>query len=205
MKLILIGLLSAATFMALAASELEAADKRFPDWPCQQIKVPSLSVAAVWAGPPIDDVGGQWQDDPTIADLVATLAARRTPLDQAEQRIADFLKGSSEAQQKAKLLFAGLFDTLGRERSAVMDGIERFSRKQRASAAQIRAEATALRTEQTAPNTDAAKIEDLTNKLTWDTRIYDEERKTIGYVCEVPQIIEQRLFALSRAIQQALD
>ena len=32
-----------------------AADPRYPDWPCKQTKVPEISVAAVWAGPPIDD------------------------------------------------------------------------------------------------------------------------------------------------------
>jgi len=191
---------------ALAGCSAQAADPRFPDWPCQQIKVPTLSVAAIWAGPPIDDVGTAWQTDPAIADLVATLAARRTPLDQAEKLIGDFLKGSgAEQQQRAKLLFAGLFDTLGRERAAVMDGIERFSRKQRASAAQIRSQAAALRTAQGAANPDEAEIEDLTNRLTWETRIYEEQRKTISYVCEVPQTIEQRLFALSRAIQHSLD
>jgi hypothetical protein len=199
-------LLLAVTAGAWACPPAQAADARFPDWPCQQIKVPALSVAAMWSGPSIDDVGNAWQLDPTVADLVATLAARRTPLDQAEKLIGDFLKGAgAEQQQKAKLLFAGLFDTLGRERSTVMDGIERFSRKQRTNAARIRAEATELRTEQSAPNPDSAKIEDLTNRLTWDTRIYEEQRKTISYVCAVPQTIEQRLFALSRAIQQALD
>lgn len=196
----------AAALGAFALPSAHAADSRFPDWPCQQIKVPTLSVAAMWSGPSIDDVGASWQHDPAVSDLVATLAARRTPLDRAEKLIGDFLKGGgAEQQQKAKLLFAGLFDTLGRERAAVMDGIERFSRKQRANAAQIRAEATDLRAQQSAPDPDQAKIEDLTNKLTWETRIYDEQRKIISYVCEVPQTIEQRLFALSRAIQQSLD
>ena len=197
--------------LALAASlwacaSTQAADSRFPDWPCQQIKVPSLSVAAMWSGPSIDDVGDAWKHDPAVADLVATAAARRTPLDQAEKLIGDFLKGGgAEQQQKAKLLFAGLFDTLDRERSTVMDGIERFTRKRRANAARIRAEATELRAEQSAPNPDQTKIEDLTNRINWDTQIFEAERKTISYVCEVPQIIEQRLFALSRAIQQSLD
>ena len=199
-------LVLALTGSALSCSGAQAADARFPDWPCQQIKVPTLSVAAIWSGPAIDDVGDAWQQDPTVADLVTRLSARRTPLDQAEKLIGDFLKGGGpEQQQKAKLLFAGLFDTLGRERSTVMDGIERFSRKERTNAAQIRAEAAELRTEQSAPNPDQAKIEDLTNRVTWDTRIYEEQRKTISYVCEVPQTIERRLFALSRAIQQALD
>jgi hypothetical protein len=190
----------------LACASAQAADSRFPDWPCQQIKVPSLSVAAVWSGPSIDDVGDAWEHDQTVADLVAALSARRTPLDQAEKRIGDFLKGGgADQQEKAKLLFAGLFDALSRERSTVMDGIERFSRRQKANAAQIRAEASTLRAAQSAPNPDPAKIEDLTERLTWDTRIYDEQRKTISYVCEVPQTIERRLFALSRAIQQSLD
>ena len=197
--------------LALAASlwagaSTQAADSRFPDWPCQQIKVPSLSVAAMWSGPSIDDVGDAWEHDPAVADLVATAAARRTPLDQAEKLIGDFLKGGgAEQQQKAKLLFAGLFDTLDRERSTVMDGIERFTRKRRDNAARIRAEATELRAEQSAPNPDQTKIEDLTNRINWDTRIFEAERKTISYVCEVPQSIEQRLFALSRTIQQSLD
>ena len=29
-----------------------ALDKRYPDWPCKQLKVPVLSPAAIWAGPP---------------------------------------------------------------------------------------------------------------------------------------------------------
>ncbi len=40
-----------------------AADPRFPDWPCNQVKVPEISVAAVWAGPAIDDVGNAWEED----------------------------------------------------------------------------------------------------------------------------------------------
>jgi hypothetical protein len=56
-----------------------AADPRFPDWPCNQVKVPEISVAAVWAGPAIDDVSNAWEEDAATKDLVARLAARRTP------------------------------------------------------------------------------------------------------------------------------
>src|SRR5262245_42336450 len=62
-----------------------AADPRFPDWPCSQVKVPEISVAAVWAGPAIDDVGNAWEEDAAIKDLVARLAARRTPLEDAQK------------------------------------------------------------------------------------------------------------------------
>src|SRR5262245_20206753 len=98
--------------LALRGTPL-AADPRVPDWPCNQIKVPEISIAAVWAGPSIDDVGYAWEEDATIRDLIARLAARRTPLDDAQKSIADTITGTeSERQKKAKLIFAGLFKTL---------------------------------------------------------------------------------------------
>ena len=49
--------------LALTASSefCVAADPRYPDWPCAQAKVPEISLAAVWAGPPLDDVAGQME------------------------------------------------------------------------------------------------------------------------------------------------
>ena len=43
----------AALGLIVSATTALAADPRYPDWPCNQIKVPELSAAAVWAGPPI--------------------------------------------------------------------------------------------------------------------------------------------------------
>jgi hypothetical protein len=183
-----------------------AADPRFPDWPCNQIKVPEISVAAVWAGPSIDDVESAWQEDPTIRDLVTRLAARRTPLDQAEKAISDFISGdAAQRQQTAKLVFAGLFKSLNWERSEVMDGIERFSRRQKEFAEKIRSEVLQLRDLQDAAAHDQSKADEMANRIEWETRIFEERRKTISYVCEVPVLIEQRLFALAREIQQSIE
>ena len=183
-----------------------AADPRFPDWPCIAIKVPEISIAAVWSGPSIDDVGNAWEADPAIRDLVARLAARRTPLDEAQQAISDFITGNAaERGQKAKLIFAGLFATLNAERGQVMNGIERFSRQQTAFADRIRLEIAELRDLQDAPVHDQGKLDDLANRIDWDTRIFEERRKTISYACEVPVLIEQRLFALTRTIQQSME
>jgi hypothetical protein len=183
-----------------------AADPRFPDWPCNQVKVPEISVAAVWAGPPIDDVGNAWEEDAAIRDLVARLAARRTPLLDAQKAISDVITGTeSERQRKAKLLLAGLFKTLNHERNDVMHGLERYFRKQREFSNQIRSTILQLRELQDGPNPDQSRVDELTSRVEWDTRIFEERRKTINFVCEVPVVIEQRLFALARAIQQSLD
>jgi hypothetical protein len=183
-----------------------AADPRFPDWPCNQVKVPEISVAAVWAGPSIDDVGNAWEDDATIKELVARLAARRTPLDDAQKAISDVITGTdAERQKKAKLIFAGLFETLNHERGEVMQGIERYFRRQREFSDQIRSRILQLRELQHRPDANQSKIDELTTRVEWDTRIFEERRKTMNFVCEVPVLIEQRLFALARAIQQALE
>jgi hypothetical protein len=193
---------------ALAALALPAngMDARHPDWPCPQIVVPKLSVAAFWTGPAIDDVGDTWMKDQTVNDLVLHLAGRRTPLAEAEKGVADFVVGTdAEKHQKAKLLFAGLFATLSKERDDVMAGIERFSQRQQELREKISAELANLRAQQDTPNQDAATVDKLSDQVAWDTRIFDERRHTITAVCEVPSTIERRLFGLARAIQQKLD
>ena len=61
-----------------------AADPRFPDWPCNQVKVPEISVAAVWAGPAIDHLGNAWEEDAGIKDLVAACGAPHAARGRAE-------------------------------------------------------------------------------------------------------------------------
>jgi len=55
------------------------------------------------------------------------------------------------------------------------------------------------------PNSDEWKVDELTNRIDWDIRVVEVQRKTIGYVCEVPTIIERRLGTLARAIQQSIE
>jgi hypothetical protein len=183
-----------------------AADPRYPDWPCAQAKVPEISLAAVWNGPALDDAASKWRDDAKVSALIPRLAARRTPHDEAEKMIAEFLSGSGvQKGETGKLLFAGLFDTLNAQRSSVMMGLERTTRKQRESAEKIRADTMALQALQDAPTPDQAKIDELGNQLAWETRIFEDRRRVIKFVCEVPTAIDQRLFALGRVIQQEME
>jgi hypothetical protein len=183
-----------------------AADPRYPDWPCAQAKVPDVSLAAVWAGPPLDDVADKWKNDAKVSALLPRLAARRTPLDEAQKAITEFLAGSTaEKIEMGKLLFAGLFDTLNAQRSSVMSGLERVTRKQREAADKIRTDTLALQAFQDASPPDQAKIEELGNQLVWETRIFEDRQRVIKFVCEVPTAIDQRLFALGRMIQQEIE
>jgi hypothetical protein len=183
-----------------------AADPRYPDWPCAQAKVPEISLAAVWNGPALDDTARKWKDDVKVSALIPRLAARRIPLEEAEKTVVEFLSESAaEKTERGKLLFAGLFDTLTAERSSVMNGLERVTRKQREAADRIRADTLALQALQDAPAPDQAKIDELSNHLVWETRIFEDRGRVIKFVCEVPTAIEQRLFALGRVIQQQME
>jgi hypothetical protein len=196
-----------ALWLAVTATNTtaRAADPRYPDWPCTQAKVPEISLAAVWAGPPLDDVTGKWKDDAKVSALVARLAARRTPLEEAQKAITEYLNGASDKTASGKQLFAGLFETLNAQRSQVMNGLERVTRKQREAADKIRADTLALQALQGEAQRDQAKIDELGNQLTWQTRIFEDRRSVIKFVCEVPTAIEQRLFALGRTIQQEIE
>ncbi len=196
------------TVLAVAGSaELcLAADPRYPDWPCSQAKVPDVSLAAVWAGPPLDDVASKWKDDAKVSALVPRLAARRTPLDEAQKAITEFLEGSAaQKTEMGKLLFAGLFDTLNAQRASVMSGLERVTRKQREAADKIRSDTLALQALQGASPPDQPKLDELGNQLVWETRIFEDRSRVIKFVCEVPTAIDQRLFALGRVIQQEME
>jgi hypothetical protein len=183
-----------------------AADPRYPDWPCVQPKVPELSTASMWDGPSIADVGGSWQNDPKVKDLVELIAARRTPMDAAQKAIAEFITGTAdEKRQKAKEVFAGVFDTLSAQRSDVMDGLERVSRKEMDLASKIESDVNNMHALEDKPDADQAKIKTLGSEIEWSTRIFEDRRKTIRYVCDVPTTIEQRIFGLARAIEQTLN
>ncbi|GLH77304.1 hypothetical protein SSBR45G_22120 [Bradyrhizobium sp. SSBR45G] len=196
----------AAIAVAASANAALAADPRYPDWPCPQAKVPEISIAAVWAGPPIDDVGASWKDDAKVSALVTRLAARRIPLEEAQKDVADFLTGTAdEKTRKGKLLFAGLFDTLNAQRTSVMNGLERVMRKQREAVDKVRGDTIKLQEMQSGATREEAKIEELSNQLNWETRIFEDRRRVMKFVCEVPTAIDQRLFALAREIQQDME
>ena len=201
-----INILFAAFIIGTSLSQAYGAGRSDQNWPCAQPKVPQMSIAAIWDGPPIADVGTAWEDNSALKDLVVRLAARRTSLDEAQKAIAGYITGdAAEKQDKAKKLIAGLFDTLNQQRAEVIRGIERVDQKQRDLADKIRSNVATLRELQDKPDQDQSKINALASEVEWSTRIFEERRKTIRYVCEVPTAIEQRTFSLARTIRQTLD
>ncbi|MGH8513461.1 MAG: hypothetical protein ACREV8_05885 [Gammaproteobacteria bacterium] len=202
LRLIILTVTLEAAPVAAAAPK---ADSPESDWPCRQILVSRLSLAAVWSGPSIE--GLAWRNDQAVADIVARLAARRTPLEVAERAIADFAQSQGASKTKKLLsVFAGLFETLSDERTQVIEGLLRFGAKQKELAAKIRSEkALPQNGRGKEPPRASRDAETAARDLEWDLRVFDERRQSLTYVCETPALIEQRLFALDRVIQLCLE
>ncbi len=184
----------------------QSGPKADPDWPCHQIKTLTFSLAAVWSGPELDLNSQSWRNESDVAGLAAKMTQRRVPIADVESAIADFkAKAGSEADAKLLRAFAAAFQDLSQQRSQILEGLERFGRKQRVMADRIRAENEAVqksadqdRDGQTPPGADSQE------RLQWDIRVFDDRRQTVTYVCEAPTLIEQRIGAIARDVEKAL-
>jgi hypothetical protein len=195
----------AVSVIALAAARALAADAANPDWPCVQRKVAALTSAQMWDGPPVDDLT-QWRDNEDIRKLVAVLASRRVPLEEAAGAIARFaeVQPSDKRDDALKLLFAGLLDVINSDRAVVMSGIERFQQRQRRRAAEIERQGAVLRQlkERAASDETArAELASAEDRYNWDVRVFSERQQSLPLACEVPVLLEQRLFELGREIR----
>lgn len=176
------------------------------DWPCKQVRVPEIALGGVWTGPSIDAERKSWREDASVADLVARIAPRRTPLEEAERLIAEFGKSAGDKRKaRLTLLLAGVYERTNDERREVVNGLDRFGRRLKEMAEKTRAETQAFFDLQNSRPPDPEAIRKASEALQWRVRLFDEQRKMVGYVCESPALIEQRFGALARAIQNAME
>ena len=102
-------------------------------------------------------------------------------------------------------MLAGLFSVLDEERNSVIAGLDRFGSRQKELAAQLRDDNEKLRTLQANPKSDAGDVNQMTQQVTWEAQVFQDRRQALRYACDVPGKIEQRLFALARTIQEAMQ
>ncbi len=193
-RALLLGLVVAAPAFAAGPPD--------PDWPCIQRRQPQLSIAQVWGGPVPDEATLALAKAPEIQSVAEVLALRRTPMADAEARIAAF--AADHDPQALVALYAASFEHTNRARSRVMEGITRYAHKQEALDAKIehlRHEFAAL---QAADDQDFDRMDALERDLDWSTRIFQDRQQSLTYVCETPVILEQRAFALGRAVEALL-
>jgi hypothetical protein len=198
-----------AASIAFGEPRAFAASATSPDWPCVQRRIATLTSAQMWDGVPVDHLT-QWRDDATMTKLIAILASRRVPLEQAAAAIAQFAGAQppDKRDDALKLLFAGLLSTVNSDRAVVISGIERFQQRQKARATEIERQGTAIRQlKEQAANDEKARAElaAAEDKYNWDVRVFSERQQSLPLACEIPVLIEQRLFELGREIRSRMS
>jgi hypothetical protein len=194
-----------ATSLAYAATPAPGAADPNANWPCVQHKVEVLSVLQMWDGPPIDPAAKWWEDD-GVRKLVPLLVSRRIELPEAEKAVEAFAKATPEAERDPRLtlLFAGVLEETNKVRKTVIRGIERFQVRQVARALQLEEQGIKLadlhKRADKGENV-AVEVDRQQQAYDWDARIFKERQDNLPLACEVPQLIEQRVFAIARAIR----
>jgi hypothetical protein len=203
-------LISLGALGLLATGQAAAQPRVDPDWPCVQRKVSNLSAGQFWTGPDIE-AAGPWGDDTDAAVLAQKIASRRTDLKDVDGLLDEFVaKVGPEGKAKGLThVYAGVFEVINGERDKVMSGIGRYAQGQRRMAERIRDEADKISETKDAPTgADARELpkeqSELETRFAWDRRIFDERKQSLTYVCEVPQLLEQRLGEIARKIQARL-
>jgi hypothetical protein len=152
----------------------------------------------------------QWRDNEEIRKLIAILASRRVPLEEAAAAIARFADAQPQDSRDnaLKLLFAGLLSTINSDRAVVLSGIERFHQRQRGRAAELERQGAVIRQLKEKAESDENARRELAaaeDRYNWDARVFTERQESLSMACEVPVLIEQRLFALGREIRSRMN
>lgn len=192
-------MIRAALLAVVAAAPALAAGPPDPDWPCVQRRQPHLSIAQVWGGPVPGEAATRMARTPEVQKAAQAIALRRTPMGEAEAEIAAFAAGHDAEALTA--LFVAAFDHINLARDRVLDGITRYAHKQAALDTRIedlRHEFAAL---EAADPKDFDRMDAIEKDLDWSTRIFQDRQQSLTYVCETPVILEQRAFAIGRAVE----
>ena len=158
------------------------------NWPCGARPQPPLQAEAFWPGLRLDE---SWRSDPEVASLVSQTAPRSLPLEEAQARLAAFVKVRPAS---APLLAAGLFETVSNDRAEIISGIYRFNTRQMQLSKRVEQDYADLEAAKgKAPSDVDGELQDRTD---WDVRIFEDRQRMLPLICRQPDVLESRLHDL---------
>lgn len=194
--------LAAATGLALTATAAVAADFSDPSWPCVQRKVETLSPGLMWPEP-LPDAKLEGASGAAARELAELLALRRVDLEAARAELAAFTEAEGDAMPLMAAVFSGVFDRLSHRRTRILKGIGKFSLGQIELSEKIDAARAEMDAQMALDAPDYDRVDALEAQIDWDQRIFTDRQHTIRYLCETPQLLEQRLYAIAQLLHEA--
>ena len=180
-----------------------AADFSDPTWPCIQRKVENLSLGLMWPHQIVES--GPTENSADIEKIAGLLALRRVELEDLQPQVAELAVRHDGDPDILGLVFQRVFDFLSKRRKRIIAGIGEFSLNQIDMAEKIDLARVEMEQASSADPLDYDRIDALEEQLDWDQLIYTDRQRSITYLCETPQILERRLFAISQMLQQLIS
>lgn len=174
-----------------------AADFSDPTWPCVQRKVEALSPGLMWAHP----LAEAHAPDAEISELAGLLGLRRFEVEELRPEAEAFAARHNGNPAILGEVFSEAFEALSKRRSRIISGIGEFSLSQITLAEQIDKARSAMDAEMAMADPDFDKVDKLEEEIDWRQLIYTDRQRSLTYLCETPQIIERRLFAIAQMLQ----
>lgn len=202
------------------------------EWPCIARKVTRIDAATIWDGPAIDEKDRSWYSDDQIRKISQYVLSRRIKEEEVEAEIKKFAESIPEAERDKKLaiLFSAALSRSNDERKIVMDGIEKFHKRQVELSKKIEQQGAAI--PEIDPEMQAAVLEagregdvagpvgkvsdaiaaarsaakeepkdDPAERLKWEMRVFQERQQNIPIACEIPGLLEERIGLVARTIR----
>jgi len=194
--------------LPLLLSAEEAPNGENPDWPCEQILVPEVQPAVVWAGPSIAGLEQAWEQDEEVAALVHRFTSPDYDMDAADGEIADFAARQAPAQkdQRLTLLFAGVIQTLNDLRRKEHQSIMRYASGQAARANRLSEDIDEMvRLQEDGSAAAQERLALMQKEMELKQRMFDDREVFMQHLCTRPIIVEQKLGVLARTIAYYLD
>ena len=177
-----------------------------PDWPCVQRLILELAPAALWPDAQIEELDANWWEDEELARVVRYASARETAPDEALRRVNWFIEsvGDGEREERLRLLFAGLFQEINRERSRTIAAVRRYAQGQVGQLERISGLVDELERLRAADGVEQDALGRLEQELWWQRRLFQDRQAALRALCEQPYLLEERLGRFVRAIQAGL-
>ena len=205
-------LISAIIYLCTQTIHVYAYSEDTPDnWPCVQRYIPELSAAVIWPEPLHEISGDASESDSALEnssqDIVKQLANRRKDFDTASQNAEKYIvEHTGDQALLANRMFTSVFERIQRERKRIIQGIFRYTDRQRMLGKRIEEQRRKLkRLVSASAESEVEQREDLEARQTWDIRAFRERERQLNFLCEQPVLLEQRLFEVAKSLQKYLQ
>jgi hypothetical protein len=175
-----------------------------PNWPCEQLLVPTLSAGSYWSGTPVPHGDTSWRDDPKLTTIVTTAVDRDTPDDEVKKDLVTYADAVPAAQRGKAVarLFGFIVDDANDERQHIIDRLDDLSQRQKNLSVEIDGISKQIDAiPENATGDAATQRAALMGQRDFNIRTFQETQHTVHYACEVPGTFDQRLGLIARTLE----